>query len=202
MPARSPPSLGDGSHTEFSLARFEVPLPESRKEKVAAFESILNQGGVQKVVFEVGKPILVSRLVNKDDLSSPPPEAPFDDLWKQIRNTTIEEFIMNAHANGDPFRVLFHGFSELNRKRLKVACLYCHDYQQLRRWLSLPELSVPLDYVFGVGTSAQSDVPEDAVVLVGLPHDDNLDGVCGLRLPVDLPRPKRAFDPTVLGVEP
>jgi hypothetical protein len=200
MLGKPPPSLGDTGHVEYALSRFEVPLPESRKEKVAAFETLLNQGGVQKLVFEIGRPIQVTKLVNKDELSTAPPEAPADDLWKQVRNSRMEE-LLHKPVGEDPCRTLLHAFSDLADYKLKPLMLFCHDHVQLKKWLQLPE-KWNVDTLYGVETSPQPDIPEDAVILVGISFDENYESLLGMRIPVDIPKPKRAFDPTHLEAPP
>lgn len=182
--------LGD-SKASYVLTRFEVPLPASRKEKVATFEAILGQGGVQKVVFEVEKPILVSRLVNTDDMVNPPTEVPSDDLWGRVRNSKIEELHFPDQSNS--FHLLFYGFHMLSQNHLKPVRIFCRSLDTFWKWLNLPYPE--LASAFGVDVSVHQDVPEDGVILVGESIDDV---VYALRVPLDLPRPKKVFDPTLL----
>jgi hypothetical protein len=180
-----PPSLGDVDKPELVLARLEVPLPETRRDIVMTFESILNQGGVQKVVVEVGKPIQVSKLVNKNGMEAPL-EAPEDDFWNQVRNGRMEE-LEEPGANG--YETLFLAFSSLTIRRLKPKIVFCHDFSQLRRWLKLDDI-YPVDFLFGIEAVEQIDIPEDAVIVAGTGQDESDPAsTVGIRVPVDMAAP-------------
>jgi hypothetical protein len=185
--AERPQSLGDVPKPDLVLTRSTEPLPQGRREIVAKFEGILNRGGVQKVTVELGKPIEIVQFVDKSTLA-PPMETPSEDLWDLIRNTTLEELrIANGYTLPDAYELLFHAFALFDKKKLKAQMLFVHDYKLLRTWLRLHDM-FPMGTVFGVETAVQSGVPEDAVILVGLPLDeDNTQDALGLRIPVDLP---------------
>jgi hypothetical protein len=180
-----PVGLGDSSAAQYSLARHEVPLPGSRKEIITAFESIVSQGGVQKVIVELGKPIQYYQLVSTD-LGLPPVELPPDDVWLQIRNNEVVNVGAVDSVNSTSLSLLFSGCSYLTERRLKPIRLFCHDLTQLRDWLGLSAIA-NVDYVMGVETATHPDVPEDAVILAGVAQDDDPTTVIGIRLPVDLP---------------
>jgi hypothetical protein len=192
-----PPSIGDAA-PEFVLSRYEEPLPETRREVVTLFSSILNRGGVQKVTIELGRPIQVVQLVDKS-MAVPPTEAPVDELWAAIHNSKMEEFLvpenMKLWMTGtksekwSSFMTLFFAFAELSGKDLKPKALFCHDYGQLQQWLYLPD-RFRVSSVFGIDAKEEADVPEDAVILAGVPQDENYLNTVGLRVPVDLPRRK------------
>jgi hypothetical protein len=184
----SPPSLGDVEKPELMLTRFEVPLPSTRREIVAAFESILNQGGVQKVVVEVKRPIQVSKFVDKNGMEAPV-DAPQDDFWNQVRNGRMEEF---RAGTTNPYELVFNAFSSMTTRKLRPKILYYHNETQLRAWLGLSEL-FPIDFAFGIETAKQADIPEDAVVLAGTGLDEtDPTNTLGIRIPVEV----RAYERT------
>lgn len=188
MPPTSklPPSLGDNARQELVLTRFEVPLPAGRKDIVSAFEGILNKGGVQKITVEVGRPIQVSRLVNKDSADIPI-EAPPDDFWNQVRNGRLEEMKLKSF---DSYELLFHACAWMTSRKLKPRILFCHDNKQLRQWLKVDDGLFPVDYVFGIETARQPDVPEDAVILAGTGFDEtDVASTLGIRIPVETVAP-------------
>jgi hypothetical protein len=180
-----PVGLGDSSAAQYSLARHEVPLPGSRKEIITAFESIVGQGGVQKVIVELGKPIQYYQLVSSA-LGLPPEDVLPDDIWLQIRNNEILNVQEIDSVNSTSLSLLFSGCAFLSDRRLKPIRLFCHDLTQLRDWLGLGANS-KVDYVMGIETVAHPDVPEDAVILAGIALDDDPNTTIGIRLPVDLP---------------
>jgi hypothetical protein len=190
--SRLPPSLGESALPDLVLSRYEVPLPPTRQELVAAIETILNGNGVQKMVVEVGHPIQVSQLVNRSMAEPPKEYIPSDDLWGQMRNgERLQELTIQRLPDGslpDGYRALFFAFDELFRKKLKPLRIFYHNENQLRSWLSL-SASYPLNLhnIYGVSTADHLDVPEDAIILVGIAHDENPETLTGLRVPVDLP---------------
>ena len=166
-------------------------MPKTRREVVAAFSSILDRGGVQKVVVEVGRPIQVVQLVDKS-MATPPMETPIDDLWGAVRNAKLEELSVPKGKDGavlDGYQTLFYGFARLAEMKLKPKALFIHHYGQAREWLKL-SADFPLEFIYGVEVGLESDVPEDAVILVGMSWDENPMSATGLRVPVDVKRKK------------
>jgi hypothetical protein len=182
-----PQSLGDQPKPDLVLTRFTEPLPGGRREIIAKFESILSRGGVQKVTIALGKPIEIVQLVDKSSML-PPVESPADDLWDVVRSSNLEELrIADMYSIPDAYELLFHAFAYLDRRKLRARMLFVHDYPLLRTWLRLPE-TANVDAVYGVETAKQAHAPEDAVILVGVPYDeDNIQDILGLRVPVDVP---------------
>lgn len=184
MPQISRPrSLGDVEKPDLTLVRFEVPLPDSRREIISAFESILNQGGIQKVTVEIGRPIQVAKLVPADG-SEPPIEAPSHDLWSQVHNGRMEE-LESPGATG--YETLFIAFSSLTIRKLKPKAIFCHSFSHIRRWLKLDDI-FPVDFLYGLEAVALPDIPEDAIIIVGTGFDESDPAnTIGIRVPVDVP---------------
>jgi hypothetical protein len=183
MSAPRPPSIGDGEKAEYALSRVEVTLPSTRREVIATVERLLNEGGVQKLVVEVGRPIQVTRLVDKSSML-PPEEAPPDDFWNQVRNGRMEE--MQLLSNKDGLRHLFHAFQLITARKLRPKVLFIHDWTQLRNWLGVDDM-FPVDVVFGIDAMIQKDIPEDAVILTGTSYDEtDITNTIGIRIPVEL----------------
>lgn len=186
MPLMSKPQgIGEMKTSgEWKHVHFEMPLPGTRKEVVESFSDILNLGGVQKVVVELGKPIAVDRIVDaKTDVFLPPaPEDVPDDFWGLVRNGRIEQ--MQHFVNKDGYVHLFEAFALITARKLRPRILFVHDHAQLRQWLELSE-TFPVDYVFGVETAKQPDIPDDAVILAAVGTDEA--PALGIRIPVDMP---------------
>lgn len=185
-----PPSIGDGEKPNYVLSRSEVSLPPNRKEVVATVERLLNEGGIQKLVIEVGRPIQVTRLVDSATYA-PPEEAPPDDFWGQVRNGRMEEL---RAASNDSYRLLFQAFQLLTTRKLKPKILFIHSYARLRAWLQVDSI-FPVDVVFGVETALQQDIPEDAVILAGVSYDElDTTNTIGIRIPVDVDENAKVVD--------
>ena len=183
MSVPRPPSIGDGDKAEYVLSRVEVSLPSTRREVIATVERLLNEGGVQKLVVEVGRPIQVTRLVDKGSML-PPEEAPPDDFWNQIRNGRMEE--MNYLSNKDGLYHLFHASQVITTRKLKPKVLFIHDWTQLRTWLGVDDM-FPVDMIFGIEAAVHKDIPEDAVILAGTSYDEtDVANTLGIRIPVEL----------------
>lgn len=183
-----PTQLGELEKPDLQLVRYEEELPRSRKELVAKFQTILERGRVQKVVVELGKPIQVSQLVDKSMMANPPVEDVADDVWSQLRNGEMDELqLPKIEPEPDGFEVLYYAFAELTKKKRKPIMVFCHDLGQVRAWLHLP--AGPLESLYGIELTINSDVPEDAVILAGIAHDENPLTTTGLRVPVDIEAP-------------
>lgn len=155
----APPSLGDIGKQKLSIKTEEVPLPQSRKEIVSAFEGILSQGGVQKVVVEVGRPIRVSRYA--PDASEPPPDMVDDELFANARNATMEEFFVD-HVSFHEY--LFKTFHLLSQKNLRPRAFLMSNKALLRSSLGVDSLW-DLSEIFGVEVSKVDEVPPDVLLL-------------------------------------
>lgn len=189
MSAAPPPSIGDGDKAEYVLSREEHILPKTRKEVVARIETLLGQGGVQKLIVEVGRPMQLFRLVHKDEYTSPPPELPADDVWNQLRNGKLED--LDAKSSLSPHQLLFFAFDQVVKLRLKPLQFFIADEKLVRRWLKLEE-NYALRQMFGVDVSMVKEVPRDCVVLAAGSHDALNPDVYGVRIPVDLPKKETA----------
>lgn len=185
-----PPSIGDTEKAEYVLSRTEVPLPGTRREVVATVERLLNEGGVQKLVVEVGRPIQVSRLVDKSSYL-PPQETPPDDFWGLVRNGRIEELAVKSAWGDDAYKVLFHSFAAIATRKLKPKVLFVHHYDQLRKWLGVDDI-FPVEQIFGIEVALQRDVPEDAVILAATSYDEaDTTNTLGIRIPVEIAERKK-----------
>jgi hypothetical protein len=190
MAASPPVGIGDSTRAEFVLSREEHPLPGTRKEIVARIETLLSLGGVQKLVVELGRPIRLDRMVDRNNLANPPADAPPDDLLNQIRNGDLTEMV--TEKSWTPYQVLFHAFSKVSARRMKPAAIYCRDFGAMRKWLGLPP-AFDLSQVCGVDGILSKDMPDDAFILAAVSYDEtNVDSVLGIRVPMDFPKEKKS----------
>lgn len=184
MTTRSQPiGLGDTKKAEFVLMKEEFPLPDTRKEIVDLFASVLQGGGVQKVVVELRKPMEVYRAVPKED-AQVPSEIPEDELMLAVRSSEIQEF--NFASNPTSHEHLFRAFGWMGSRRLKVRALVVHSEDELRRWLEVDEI-FPLEEVFGVEVKASPELPEDTALLVGVAPGVRDRVASSLRMSMNLP---------------
>lgn len=192
MPSSAPPGLGDVKGGEFLLRPEEHPLPQGRKELLARIETLLSEGGVQKLIIELGRPIKLFRLIPKDELLSPPPQAPDDDLWIRLHNSLLEETVAvtGVAPNVIGPTALFFGFDEVRKRGMRPAALFVPSMALFRTWMGLSK-GYQVDQVFGVPVSAPPDMPGDAVVLAAVSYDELNPEAYGIRIPMDLPKEKK-----------
>lgn len=191
MAAPRPAALGDPEPSSYVLTRYEEPLPKGRKELLARIENILQRGGVQKLVVELGRPIQVSQMVDASQ-APPPVEVPPDDLWARAYNN--EMFVLDHDMmvrDQKPYVQLFQAFHELYVRKLKPKMFYCVDHKRVRDWLGHGPL-FKVDQLFGVEVVPTAEMPEDGLLLVGVSYDELDPGVQGILIRMDIPEARKA----------
>lgn len=160
-----PPSLGDLKPTYVRVQETH-PLPDNRKGVVAKFEQILDLGGVQKVIVELGHPIRVDRLIVA---ASAPEEAqvPDDDILSAIRNQEVLEFPPGKSA----FEDLFKAFRLLANKKLQPALFLVHSLDELDSWLELEKFT-HLRELYDVEVRQSPGVEEGTLLFIASDLED------------------------------
>lgn len=184
-----PLSLGD-STLKLKPLREEYPLPDNRKGVLAAIESILGRGGVQRLLLELGNPIRVTRMVRPDEAPDVQ-ELPDDNLLVAARNAPMEEFVLSEKHT--PFEYFFKAFYRLTQKRLTARAFVVNNIPTLKKWLQLDEM-FDLQELFGVEVIEDTDMPSDALLLVAIrPQESSawLEVAMSLRLAMNLPTEKK-----------
>lgn len=171
-------SLGDSKPLKRIQQTF--PLPNSRTEIVSKISNILETGGVQKVVVELGQPIKVDRLVPAAANIEEPVELRDDDWMSAIRNGEL----VDAPESSDVGKYVFQSFFLLSQKSAKARILMVHRKSELRSWLKLDPM-LDIHSFFGVEVQESQHVPENTAVLVGVDPDDDLVPVVAVRLVFD-----------------
>ena len=175
------PSIGDSPVVSLKKHQETYPLPKTRKEVIAAFERILNLGGVHKVVIELGAPIKVVRLAEAG--AEVPEELQDDDLVSAARNAPMEEFVFSESIL--PTNYLFRAFSLLSGRRLRAKSFVVNNFTTLKEWLGVDK-TFDVGEIFGVEVAAHKEIPDGTLLLVATPIDE-LDLVTfSLRLELNL----------------
>lgn len=175
----SPASLGDSGTIPFTKVRETVELPKSRKALVSTIEAILESGKVQKIVVEVGKPIVVEKYV--EGASGPPlDETPPDDFFMAARNAEMIE-IPEADT---PLESLLLAFDELFNRGLKPKAFLTKTAWSVSQWLGLggPRLS----NILGIELIPVKDLPMDVVLLLASLETDPDVVTLSIRIPIPL----------------
>lgn len=182
MASERPPSLGDSKGSGFTRLREQAELPAGRELILAELNRILGIGYVQKLVVEVGKPIVYERLVKSGEPTPDLEKLEADDLYGAIRNNEIIDF---SHGVGNSLKALFLAFRFLTGRRLAAKALVASDWAAVRRWLGLSENEDIID-VFGVKTTTHEAIPDDVIVLVACDPAEPDVVVLSLRIPLDV----------------
>lgn len=174
--AELPPSLGDGSKSKMRLTHEEVALPGTRKEIVSKFESILSQGGVQKVIVEVGRPIKVSKFTK--DEAAPPKEMIEEELFARARNAQIDEFDSTGLDSFHEY--IFRALGLLTQKRLKARAFLVSNANLLRTNLDVDKFW-DLSQLCGIEVVEVAEIPRDVLLLTASePGEEDIK--CSLRM--------------------
>lgn len=139
-----------------------LPMPPTRQDRVTALGSILESGGVHKVVMEAGKDIRVFRWV-KDDLEGLPPEILTDNIMAATRAVEMDDCL--ADDKPSAMELLFRGFSLVSKRGLKPTSVVVRSVAGLRKWLKIDPLR-DTGEVFCVPVVHHNSVPEKVVLLV------------------------------------
>lgn len=158
--AELPPSLGDEKKQSLKLIHEEFPMASPRKALVQQFEAILNQGGVQKVTVEVGKPLKVSRYTAQDQVG--PLEMKSNDLYASARNGEIQEFDSTALDSFHEY--VFRAFGLLTQKRLTPRAFLVSNIPLLRGNLDVDKFW-DLSQLCGVDVMQVDEIPKDVLLL-------------------------------------
>lgn len=184
MAGNVPPSLGDNvEEHKFRLVRETYELPKQRKDIVSKFEQVLNQGGVQKIVVQLGKPILVDRLAKAVEDSNVPFELSEDDLWLAARNAPIGVPTFNEN----PTEYLFSVFDMLAEKGAQPRAFYVDKVKTLQIWLKRNPLS---DTVCCVEVRETGEMPQDAGLLIGVDPNEPDQVMYSVRFEISMPKKK------------
>jgi hypothetical protein len=163
----SVPSIGDSPTIPLKKVQESFPLPKTRKEVVAAFERILNLGGVHRVVVELGAPIKVVRVAEAG--AEVPEELQDDDLVSAARNAPMEEFVFSENIL--PTNYLFRAFHLLTQRRLKATSMVVNSYASMKEWLAVDK-TFDVSEVFGIPVKTHKEIPDGVLLVVAAPLDD------------------------------
>lgn len=177
-----PSSLGDTSSAKFSRIRESVEMPEGRENLIREFARILGIGMVQKVVVEVGSPILFERLVRDDaGVQEDLDKVDADDLYGVVRNAELMDF---RHLGASPFEAFFNAFEFFRTRQLAAKAVMIHDWAAMRAWLGMDVGQEPVE-PYGLPVFLHEQVPEDVLLFIGASELDMRDVKLTLRIPMD-----------------
>jgi hypothetical protein len=186
MATARPPSLGD-EKAELVLVRDSKPLPKTRNDILTEISHIFALGGVQRVIVEVGKPLLFDRLVPKSDApeEETTEEIPADavDLYGAMRNNELLNFELK-YGSMSGYEALFKAWRLLSARKLVAKGFLVSDFPALRDWLELGEED-SVDDIYGVPVFKHAEIPADVIILVAVDATDLESVKLSLRITLD-----------------
>lgn len=174
----SPLSLGEASTVPYTKVREVVELPKSRKALVSTFEAILESGKVQKVIVEVGKPIIVEKYVEGGASGPPVEEVDPNDYFMAARNAEIIEIAESAR----PLDMMLLAFEELYSRGLRPKVFLARSVPGVIEWLDLGRTK--LQSLLGVELVVLKDIPPDVVLLLASLESDPDVVTLSIRIPI------------------
>jgi hypothetical protein len=163
---------------------------------MSMLERILNLGGVMRLVLEYGKPLKVSRLVEKSEM----PEAPEDlidgDIYNAARNSEMSDLVFRSSLGKSlermsAYETLFHAFQVLSKRHLKPRALLIHTHQELNAWLMV-DAGQEFQEAFGVEVRTYKEIPDQTALLVATAWDEPDAVVFSLRMEMFTGKGKKA----------
>jgi hypothetical protein len=162
----------------YTKVREVVELPKSRKALVATFESILESGKVQKVIVEVGKPIIVEKYVEGMSAGPPVEEVDPNDYFMAARNAEIIEISESPR----PLDMLLLAFEELYSRGLRPKVFLARSVAGVIEWLELGRTKMAS--LLGVELVVLKDIPADVVLLLASLESDPDVVTLSIRIPI------------------
>lgn len=162
-----------------ALRREEYEMPNARSGISSMVQDMLERGGVQRIIIEVGHPLRVDRWVAKDavdaamDSDMPVPDSAGLNLYRVAisEDGELEEVeLPDESVDYPPVTLLLHAFQQIGERGNKSLAIYANNEKGFRRWLKLQK-GFFLKTVFGVEVRFQNDVPEDTIILVSGQYD-------------------------------
>lgn len=168
--------LGDSPKKNLTLIRETYPLPSERKEIVNKVGEILQKGKVQKIILSVGNPIHVDRFVDAE-MAGPVPEViPYDDLWLEVRNSTLLEYL---HMSGmTSAENLNRAWDMITEQGCRVEVIFTPRNFNTKEWLGFPTKG----FLFGAAIENHKEMPDGAILLVGVSASITM----GVKVPIEI----------------
>lgn len=165
VPTKSPATLGD---SVFITKRERHSLPP-RTQIGKIVQEIIDEGGIQKILLQVGQPILVERLVAQGSVEAAineeleaVPQIEREDIYYAVRNSDMEE--LRDSEKFPALESLFRAFVLISHRRLRPMAFLVHSTDVIRAWMKLDQL-FGLEELFGVPLIVAPAVPEGTVLL-------------------------------------
>lgn len=186
-PTARPPSIGERS-SGYRRVREQAPLPSTRDQVLSEVSRILGLGLVQKLIIEVGAPIVFERLLKDDAELSPELEVvEAQDLYAAARNAEMLDFKATVT---NPFEIIFLAFRAIEAKKLRPKAFLGSNWITVRKWFRLGDYD-DVSSIYGVPAHNYEEIPDDVLLLLAGDGVEADEVQLSLRISMDLPGERR-----------
>ena len=161
--------IGEGAPVGWVLEEYEVPMPKSLQEILDAIKAVLQQGRVQTVALELGKPIRFTRLVKEEDaIGRRRQEAESEmKLGDVARNVMLEEYGGKARL---PTEIFFEALLHLEARRLHLTHIGVGPQTRMLDWFGLDKVAYgAIENLGGAALVRDKGIPDDRMIFFGSP---------------------------------
>jgi len=144
----------------------KYPLPDSVDGVINLFREIMSAGLVQRIEFDVHKPVRVIRVVEGEDL-----EEPNIDMEAALRG--VDEFVEYTNTEANPFETLIDMMMLVQAEDLSCSCwaVGTGGSELLLEWLQLEERGMPalrkLPGLLGLPLHILGSLEKETLILCG-----------------------------------
>jgi hypothetical protein len=144
----------------------KYPLPDTMDGVVDLFKEIMSAGLVQRIEFDIHKPVRVIRAVEGEDL-----EEPNIDLEGALRH--VDELVEYTNTEANPFETLIDMMMLIQAEDLSCSCwaVGTGGAELLLEWLQLEERGMPafrkLPGLLGLPLHILGSLSKETLILCG-----------------------------------
>lgn len=144
----------------------KYPLPDTVDGVIALFKEVMSSGRVQRIEFDIHKPVRVIRAVEGEDL-----EEPNIDLEGALRN--VDELVEYTNTEANPFETLIDMMMLIQAEDLSCSCwaVGAGGAELLLQWLQLEERGMPafrkLPGLLGLPLHVMGSLSKETLILCG-----------------------------------
>jgi hypothetical protein len=154
--------LGAAEAPKMHAVTESVPLPTNRKDLVQLFQKILELGRVQKVIVEIGHPVLFKRLVAEEDITEETMKE-----WDPLDEVRAGDLSELPAADLSPMETAMAAFGLLEENQAIPSALLVGDEPAFRKWFGLKTNSF-----FGLQVMPSQGLMAESAILAGVDPEE------------------------------
>jgi hypothetical protein len=164
--------IGDGAPEGWVLEEYEVPMPQTLSDILETIKGVLQQGKVQSLTLELGRPITFTRLVKQAEATQKRREEEVGGmlLGETVRNIQLEEY-SGSKIDGEPAEILFDMMLGIEARRLYLSHIGVSPNTRLFDWLGIDKVAYGgIENLCGAPLVRDKDIPDEVVIVLGSTH--------------------------------